>query len=62
MTENKITKIASREHDGEARVGDVKPVNEITVMKEEIAERSRSPEVGDQRERPQVNREGSHGE
>ena len=43
-------------------MGEVKPVNEITVVKEEIAEISRSQEVGDQRERPQVNREGSHGE
>ena len=44
MAENKITKIARREHDGEARVGDVKPVNEIIVVKEKIAERSRIPE------------------
>ena len=57
-----ITKIPSRENGGEARMGEVKPVNEITVVKEEIAERSRSQEVGDQPERLQVNCERSHGE
>ena len=34
MAEDKITKIPSREHGGEARMGEVKPVNEITVVKE----------------------------
>ena len=43
-------------------MGEIKPMNGIIVVKEEIVERSCGQEVGDQCERPQVNREGSHGE